>query len=521
MTHRRRALFALLVSAIVLLGLEGAVRLLGLADDDVLLSPLLFQQPLLEPRADDGPDGWRILGDGPMRRGEAQGFRVLVVGGSAADGVGATPFGRFSHLLERRLIQQRPGHPVEVINLARAGLGSRHVVPVLEGGLADLSPQLVIVYSGNNELHELRALKHSSPAYRANLEGLRRQLHGLHGYRLLQRLLGRDRLQPVDDGPAFSPGLPDLPTMADDDDRALARRIYREQLHAMIRATRDAGARVMLATVADNRADWSGDSDRELSAWEQDRLDALAQAVGELDTQAAQGFAAEIEAAFPSQRALFEAGRSLLDLGETEHARVLLELAELMDVRPTRGNRELREVVRELAAQEGTGLCDLAELLDGVSERGVAGHDLFTDGCHLNATGQRAAAMSLATCTRSMGLWEPLERPVPLPVDPFRLDHDLRSDGEAFPPLEPEPLEGLQETQSGHAAFATGRPEQARAHYQAALEAGAPEGPTALNLALVHWHLGQLETTAQRLEQASEAMGRDPELDNLRVILGL
>jgi lysophospholipase L1-like esterase len=520
MSRTRRLLYALLVSGLALGALELGLRLAGVAADDVLLSPLLFQQPLEQPRAPEGPDGWRLLHDGPMRRIEPRGFRILVVGGSAADGVGVTPFGRFSHLLERRLVQARPGDPVEVINLARAGLASRHVLPVLEAGLSDLSPQLVVVYSGNNELHELRALKHSSPAYRADLEGLRRRLHALHGYRALQRLLARDRLRPLDDGPAVAPGLPRLDTPAEAADRALALRLYREQLELMVARSRQAGAWVMLATVASN-ADWLGHPDREPGEPELALLARLDRAVEAGEPGGVQAIIDELEGLGPAQPSLARAGQALLRLGDVQGGRALLRRAELLDARPTRSNSELRQAVRAVAGEQGAALCDLAAELDDLAPGGVAGDELFGDGCHLNAQGQRQLAALLQRCVQAMGLWEPLREPGELGADPFRLDHDLRSDGQGFPPPSELDPPGLEEARLGHVAFAEGQLSVSLEHYQRARERGAPVGATALNQGLVRWHLGQTAPARAALREASEALGPDPELDNLRAVLGL
>jgi lysophospholipase L1-like esterase len=517
MGRGRRLLYALLVSALVLGGIELGLRLVGVAGDDVLLSPLLFQRPLEQPRAPEAAGGWRLLHDGPMRRTEPRGARILVVGGSAADGVGVTPFARFSHLLERHLVHSEPGEPVEVINLARAGLAARHVAPVLEAGLADLSPQLVVVYSGNNELHELRALKHSSPAYRANLEGLRRRLHGLHLYRALQRLLGRDALRPLDGGPAVAPGLPRLDTPAEAADRALARRLYREQLELMVARSRSAGARVVLATVAGN-ADWLGHPDRAPGEAEITLLNELDQAVRDGDAAAALALVERIEALEPAQPSLHRAGQALLQLGEEARARGLLRQAELLDARPTRGNLELRQALREVADEQGATLCDLAAGLDALAPGGVAGDELFGDGCHPNAAGHEILAALLAPCVEAAGLWELSLEPGELPRDPFRLDHDRRDDGQAFGAAT---APGLEAAQAGHAAFAQGRLEGALEHYERALEQGAPVGPVAVSRGLVLWHLGQLGGAAAAFEQASEALGPEPELDNLRGALGL
>jgi hypothetical protein len=74
---------------------------------------------------------------------------------------------------------------------------------------------------------------------------------------------------------------------------------------------------------------------------------------------------------------------------------------------------------------------------------------------------------------------------------------------------------------AGHDAFTAGQLEQALQHYEQALDQGAPVGSISVSRAIVHWHQGQPERAGVLLRAASEALGPDPELDNLRASLAL
>jgi tetratricopeptide (TPR) repeat protein len=524
MSRARRLLYGLLVTVLVLGSAELALRGAGLFDRELLLSPLLFQQLDDSRETLATEDGWVRWFRGTWYQAEPPGFRIIALGGSATEGDGVTPFAAFSNQLQRRLVRAGPDRPVEVINMGRGGLGSRQVAKQLALGLDAFHPQLAVIYSGNNEFHELRALSYASPAYSANMERTRRRLHGLHLYRALQHLLGRDRIEPFE---PLGPGLPpmhELPAFMGPEDRALARQLYREHLQRMVGMARAAGVPLVLGTVADNRATWSDDPPgRSLSAAEERAVSAV-EALDELEQ--ADEAAAIAEAAWPTledERAFFRIGQRLLRLGRAELARRFLDHAELIMLRPNRSNNELREVVRAVAREEGVVLCDIAAALDERSELGVAGGDLFVDACHPSPEGHGHIAALLATCAQRHDLLPPLADPagfdVPLEARPFRLDHDARRrTGGEDPALDPE-QPALSAALQGHIAFSDKDYRAACGHYERALELGAPEADTLASLALCRWHQGERREVGELLERAQRASPEDREIGNWRALL--
>lgn len=78
-------------------------------------------------------------------------LRVFAFGGSSTFGLFAGKDRAFPAVLQRRLAEAFPDHSVEVINLGCSGLNSEQV-SVLVDAVGDLAPDLLIVYSGHNEM---------------------------------------------------------------------------------------------------------------------------------------------------------------------------------------------------------------------------------------------------------------------------------------------------------------------------------------------------------------------------------
>ena len=76
-------------------------------------------------------------------------LRAFVLGGSAAMGTSKPAYG-FTRILELMLQDKFPDQEVEVINAAMRGINSHILVPIARQ-CAQLQPDLMIVYSGNNE----------------------------------------------------------------------------------------------------------------------------------------------------------------------------------------------------------------------------------------------------------------------------------------------------------------------------------------------------------------------------------
>ncbi len=82
----------------------------------------------------------------------AHGFRVFVLGASAAAGFPWPPNGTFSHLLQDVLRDIMPGDSVEVINLAIPATNTYAILDQTDAVIAQ-HPDAVLIYSGHNEYY--------------------------------------------------------------------------------------------------------------------------------------------------------------------------------------------------------------------------------------------------------------------------------------------------------------------------------------------------------------------------------
>ena len=88
------------------------------------------------------------------------GLRICVFGGSATAGLGLAPSATFARYLERMLRRAEPGRPIDVVNLGMVALPSSGVLHLVRDALETLEPDLVVVYSGNNEFLEIHSRKY-------------------------------------------------------------------------------------------------------------------------------------------------------------------------------------------------------------------------------------------------------------------------------------------------------------------------------------------------------------------------
>jgi len=150
--------------------LEGSLRLVGIGAADPQFSRLKYQQipiPILEPGA--RPDGSPVLRTNDVRlpyqsilRAKPPGsLRVFTFGGSATAGLGFSPNVTFARQLSRMLAQAYPDRPVEVMNLGIVALASNQVKQIVADAVRGYEPDLLVVYSGNNEFLEVHAEKYA------------------------------------------------------------------------------------------------------------------------------------------------------------------------------------------------------------------------------------------------------------------------------------------------------------------------------------------------------------------------
>lgn len=183
-------------------------------------------------------------------------IRIVVLGESAAQGIPDPMFGFAPHL-RAQLRARHPDRRIEVINTGVVAINS-HVVRAIAREMADYSPDLFVVYLGNNEVVGPYApgcsyLSNMPPrwAIRASVV-----VRSTRTGQLLGRLLGR--LVPKPSAPAEWGGMAmfvDTAVRGDDPRLAAVYDNFAANLDDILAAGRNAGARVVVSTLVFNLKD--------------------------------------------------------------------------------------------------------------------------------------------------------------------------------------------------------------------------------------------------------------------------
>lgn len=530
----KRATLGIIIAAMALLLAEATLRWTQPGLDEVV-SPLLYQRNSGEVFTPGTTPNTRIYVSGRRRAAvnKAPGKRVLIVGASAAYGEMFTAFTAFPGQAERILRNAVPDVPIEFINLAHGGMGSRQVKEMVFRAISRDAPDLIIVYSGNNEYHELRALKARSARYDPGAELLRRRLSKRSFlYRKLRDLVEpSDTLTPPEDTEWLPIGRLDV--RVSEDDRALGQLLYKEHLTEIALAAAEFNVPLMLTTVASNLRDHvDNQTPGDFPPTAQARLHSLAEMVDKVDRGS---FLRAIDDAQPelqSEGAQFQLGQLLLRGGLRNAAFKAFEDAEMLALRPMSSDRQLRQTVRNVAQQHEVPLCDLAATLAASSADGSPGNDLFVDHCHPNAAGHHQLGVTLARCIvrddlLKLGITDTvLETAIKhvetTTVDPFRLDHFTghRPIPGMKTPSPPPADTALGSAQRGHLAFVASDFDGALRAYKRAESMGAPVPAILLNQGLTHLYLGDLAAARTAIDKAAESATENANINQLRRTLG-
>ena len=539
----RKVILGLLVSAGLLAMAEVGLRMLVEEAPETLTSPLAFQRHE-EPIVSPGPTEDSVIYGGPniVALREPVGIRIFFFGGSATEGYHMTRFSGFAGWTQRFLQLLLPDTPVEVINLGAGGEGSRQVADLVRAAAQTQSASLFVVYSGNNEYYELRALKQANPDFDVRAELARRRLSGSHLYRHLRRLVRPAALSAVADEPVR--GVDSIEAEINPDERELGVLLYGEHMARLIRDAREAGVPVLLSTVADQLRSFAfHGAPPELSAGVQDGVRALDEAGRRRDWVTSSAALQDVQPLLKSQ-ADHHAVATLLERDQRwDAAKHHYEMAEYLDPRPRRSSEPMRDTLRGLAVESGAGLCDTSVHLAAQSRGGITGEDVFFDPCHPNALGHRRIAEILVGCMIEQSLLPGLEgkaaefrrllAETPLAgADGFRLDHftERRAQLHENRAMTEEEVirtirafddgTALGAATAGHHATLFKLHEGALAWYELAEARGGPVGSLALSRALTLQRLHDLEGARGALRVARDALPGDVEVEQFLRTLG-
>jgi tetratricopeptide (TPR) repeat protein len=416
-----RAGLATLVPLLVLVGLEGGMRLCGWgyptafclrasansARPTVYTENRKFLWQFYSPNTNLRPNPFAVVADKPPGT-----RRIVVLGESAAAGT-PNPAYNFGRILERML--DSPTSRVEVINAAMNGVNSHILLPVARDCLR-LKPDLFLIYMGNNEMVGLYA----PGPHSGRLTGHLNLLHAYQWLRatrvgqclapLFQRLEPESASTQEQDAAFFA----EHRVARDDPRRAAVYNNFRVNLAGICAAAQQVGAKVVLMTVAVNLKDSppfgslhrDGLSPADLEHWETEyaagsRVEAVQPA------QALEHFAAAAKLDDHYAELHYRLARCYQALEQGSKAGAEFSLARDWDALPFRADSKLNQLIREQAADTNAAIKNQkskiknlpllvdTERLMAEASGGVPRDNFFSDHAHPNFSGDYLLAKAV------------------------------------------------------------------------------------------------------------------------------
>lgn len=428
---RRRLLAFLTVLApcVLLLALEGGLRLAGFGKSYPLFVPVLEAPGYLRANRDvvrrfmvderDTPNLW-IRPVYFSRRKPPGTFRIFVQGESTTEGYpygfGASPAG----MLQQRLQRTFPRRKIEVVTTAMSAVNTYTLLD-FSGEILEQEPDAVVIYVGHNEyvgllgagsgfsvgprrpvvlaflwLKDVRILQLG----RHVLSALRPEQPRRRGRTLMATIVAEKKI-PYS-SPLYRRGLEQ----------------YRANLRALLRRYRKAGVPVFIGTVVSNERDQppfiSGHGTGvDVAAWRR-QMAAGRKALESGDPRAALR-AFDVAVAFDDRHAEghFRRGRALEELGRYDEARAAYLAAKDRDELRFRAPEEINDILREMAAEQGAHVVEVQEAFHRAATNGVVGHDLMLEHLHPNLRGYFVMADAFYDAFHENKMIGPWEAPIP------------------------------------------------------------------------------------------------------------
>jgi tetratricopeptide (TPR) repeat protein len=322
------------------------------------------------------------------RTREPRTYRIFILGESAAMGF-PEPGLSFGRRLESILRQMYPERRFEVINAAMTAINSHALLPIARD-CARFRPDVFVVYAGNNEVVGPYGAG-TMFSRRTGSLGLIRTLVAVHATRSGQLLAS---FAASGGQPAQWRGMEMFlgQTVAADDPRLqTVYANFRRNLTDICAVARQAGAQVVLSTVAVNLKDsppfasaHRSFSRHALSTWEEHEQEGAALASRGDHRAALEQFAAAaaIDDSFAGLR--YRRAQSLLALGNIEEAHREFAAARDLDTLRFRADSRINAMVRDVARETGVRLADAEAIF---AHDGVPGENLFYEHVHLKPAG--------------------------------------------------------------------------------------------------------------------------------------
>ena len=324
-------------------------------------------------------------------------LRVLFAGGSTVQGYPHPKRLSAPSYLQEMLSDLFPERQIEVFNAGITAASSFAVARAVEDGAAALGADLVVVYTGHNELYGVYGA--ASLAQGGQAVWMKRVHYALVQWRLrplVGKLIGSLGKEGVD-GPLIEVMSKAGAIPASDPRRAQAAANLETNLRDVVAFCRAQRIPLVLCTVTSNERGFAPARiepplpDEECARY----VDFLAQGHREQASPAALVALEQAEALYANDAYLhFLRGYHLEQLGRGARARTAYVQARELDPRPWRATAALNEVVRRVAAAEGVLLADVEARFRAYSPEAGVGWELMADHLH-PAAGQVLLARAI------------------------------------------------------------------------------------------------------------------------------
>jgi tetratricopeptide (TPR) repeat protein len=400
-------LFALVIVPLLLLGaIEAGLRLAGYGFDTALFKKISiggeqfyvnndsFSLRFFPPQLTRGLGAIRL----PVHK-PADTYRIFILGESAAVGDPEPAYGA-GRYLEALLGARYPGKHFEIINTGITAIDSHVILPIARD-CARHKGDLWIVYMGNNEMVGPFGAATVFGAKAPPLALIRLNL-AIQKTRLGQLLVNLGRKLKGENAAATSWGGMEMfvgnQIPADDPRKTVVYQNFSRNLHDIVKAGLNSGAKILLNTVAVNLKDCSpffSLVNRNLPSAERAQFDQYfangVQAEGEGNFPGAVKAFALAAALDPKVAELqFRWGESLLQLQDFAAAREHLQRACDDDALPFRTDSRLNAIIAATARQMANDrlvLFDAAAALTNNLPSGLLGVETFYEHVHFNFDG--------------------------------------------------------------------------------------------------------------------------------------
>jgi tetratricopeptide (TPR) repeat protein len=410
----KRVLLVGIAPLAFLVSLEAALRIAGYGNPSTLFIPddkpgflrtnPAFTHTYFPPQFDITPLNFRL-----SRHKEPGHIRIFVLGESAARGIAEPGFG-FAALMRAQLRAAYPGREFDVYNLGIVAINS-HAVYQIAKEVAELEPDLFVIYMGNNEVvgpfgpgSVNRSTQFPLPLIRASIWTAQTRI-GQLAARILRGISGRAAQETQWHG---------MTTFIDKTVRGDEPRLekvysdFQANLRAILEIAREHGIKTVLSTVVCNLRDCAPFSSLHSSNLTADQLARWTAAYNDgsdsLELGDASralvslGEAVHIDPEFANEHFLL--GRANEAIGQTRGARGEYLQALHWDALRFRPDPRINDVIRAVGSgpSGATRLLDAALLLgsDAQSHGPALGRELLWEHVHFNLEGDARMSLMLA-----------------------------------------------------------------------------------------------------------------------------